>query len=332
MAFRLQLGKQRAINLIIKDHVIRFTEFKNSDGIQIHRCEERFLPSGIIKEGKIVDHETLIMILEECVSDWKLKNRMVSFLVPDPYIVLRRIKVPAELEEDEIKGYLFMELGSSIHLPFEDPVFDFHLLEQNNSNEMEIILFAAPEDIVTDYTSVLEEVKLRPVAADVSSLALYRLFHKLNSSHITDSLMMIQFDLTTVNVSIFENHQPVFMRHLVMDIDPTDWIITKNERNSGQLLAYSGERIEVLNSLKDIYSEIDKVMNFYRYSIKQGKQQITKVFLDGDHPWLTDIYTEMKESMEVPVTQLDNRTLQMNGEIHNLSSFHLNFGLGLKEV
>lgn len=330
MAFRFQLGKQRAINLIIKDHVIRYTEFKNADDIHVQRWEERYLPAGIIKEGKILDHETLIMILEECVADWKLKNRKVSFLVPDPYIVLRKIQVPADLEEDEIKGYLFMELGSSIHLPFEDPVFDFHLLEHNN--EKEIILFAAPEEMVTDYIDVLEEAKLKPVAADVSSLALYRLFNKLNTSQMNENLLMVQFDVTTVNVSIFEEHQPVFMRHLVMDIDPANWIAAKHEMDSVQTLSYSGDRMDVLHSLKDIYAEIDKVMNFYRYSIKHGKQQITKIFLDGDHPWLTEIYAEIKARMEVPVIQLESQHIQTNGEIHNLSSFHLNLGLGLKEV
>ncbi|MBU8879564.1 pilus assembly protein PilM [Bacillus sp. FJAT-29790] len=332
MAFRFQLGKQRSVSIVIKDHVIRFAETKNLPEIQVQKWEERYLPAGVIKEGKILDHETLTTILDECVSSWKLKNRTVSFLVPDQYIVLRKLKVPADVKKDEIRGYLYMELGTSIHLPFEDPVFDFHLLPEGDGSQNEILLFAAPEDIVKDYTEILEQVKLKPIAADVSSLALYRLYHYLDLAKTNENLLLIQFDITTVNVSIFENHQPVFMRHLMMDIDPEKWEYSKQEKSVGKTLVYSGDRTEVLLSLKDIYGEIDKVLNFYRYSLNQGKQQITNIYLDGDHPWLADISVEMKERIEVPVFQLDNSRLHSTEETHNLSSFHLNIGLGLKEV
>ena len=332
MAFRFQLGKQRAVSFVLKDHVIRFVETKNLPEIQVQKWGERYLPAGIIKEGKILDRETLIIVLEECVADWKLKNRTVSFLVPDQYTVLRKLKVPADVKEDEIRGYLFMELGTSIHLPFEDPVFDFHLLPESQSSQKEILLFATPEETVQDYSDVFEEAKLKPAAADVSSLALYRLYDNLNHDKTNENLLMIQFDLTTVNVSIFENHQPVFIRHLLMDVDMVKWEYPKQGENDGRKPVYSGDSTDVRHSLKDIYSEIDKVMNFYRYSLNQGKQQITKIFIDGDHPWFEEIFAEIKDRLDVPVVKLANQLLQTNGEIRNLSSFHLNIGLALKEV
>ena len=36
--------------------------------------------------------------------------------------------IPAEVMDDEINGYLYLELGKSLHLPFEDPVFDTAVL------------------------------------------------------------------------------------------------------------------------------------------------------------------------------------------------------------
>ncbi|MFE8696885.1 type IV pilus biogenesis protein PilM [Cytobacillus sp. FJAT-53684] len=332
MGFRLQLGKQRTISLIIKDHVIRYAEIKNLQGIQVQKWEERHLPAGIIKDGKILDHETLIAILEECVGDWKLKNRSVSFLVPDQFIVLRKMPIPKDVEEDEIRGYLYMELGTSIHLPFEDPVFDFHLLPERENTQKEILLFAAPEDIVRDYTDVLEEAKLKPSVADISPLALFRLYYELDNKKIDENLLIAQFDLTTVNVSVFENHKPVVMRHLPMNIDLMNWENAKPEKGIYKAPVYKEDHLEVLNALKDIYSEIDKVMNFYRYSINKGKRQITKILIDGDHPWLEDIFSEIEKRQEIPIIRLDNSHLRLDGEIPNLASFHLNIGLGLKEV
>lgn len=332
MAFRFQIGKQHSLSLIIKDHVIRFSEIKTNPELQIQRLEERFLPPSLISEGKIQDPETLGGILEECAETWKLKNKPLSILVPDPYIVMRKINIPADIKEDEIKGYLFMELGTSIHLPFEDPIFDFHLIDDSKDSQREILLFAAPEEIITDYTDVLEEAKLKPAAADVSALALYRLFYKLDHANQNENLMMIQFDVTTVNVSIFENHTPVFMRHLKLDVDPLKWEYFKADKELEWSLHYTGDGFDIQNSLLDSYKEIDRVKDFYQYSLSQGNKQVTKIVIDGDHPWLEDIYAAMKERNNVPVTKLNNSAMQMSGKVANISPFHLNIGLGLKEV
>ncbi|QVY60541.1 type IV pilus biogenesis protein PilM [Cytobacillus gottheilii] len=330
MAFRLKLGKQSNISLIIKDHVIRLAEVKSHGDLHIQRLEERFIPSGLIKEGRIQDSETLIAILEECVNEWKLKNKQVTFLVPDPFIVMRKIAIPADVHEDELKGYLFMEIGATIHLPFEDPIFDYYSLPQQNNERKEVLLFAAPESVVAEYTDILEEVKLKPAAADLSALSLYRLYHKLDMANADENLMLVQYDLTTVNVSIFENHIPIIMRHLKLDIDASQWDTVRSE-NGGRKLHYSGSANDVGSSLMDSYKEIDRVQDYYQFSLTQGKKKITKIVVDGDHPYLDDIFKEMKNRYSVPVLTLKNDVID-SGQYAELPSFYLNIGLALKEV
>ena len=118
------------------------------------------------------------MILEECVDEWNLKGRRVRFIVPDSFVMIRRIPLPANPEDDEICGYLFMELGETIPMPFSNPVFGYVVVERKKE-ETVILLFAAPEEAVSHYTGLFEKVKLRPIAADVSSLCAYRLFISL---------------------------------------------------------------------------------------------------------------------------------------------------------
>src|SRR5690606_19109049 len=112
-------------NIIIKDHVIRYVGIKDSNPLVVQRFRERYLPKGIVIEGKIQDRETLTLILEECVADWGIKNKEVRFIIPDSFVVIRKTAIPADVEEDEISGFLYLELGASIHLPFEDPVIDY---------------------------------------------------------------------------------------------------------------------------------------------------------------------------------------------------------------
>ncbi|BDG36963.1 hypothetical protein PcaKH15_28690 [Parageobacillus caldoxylosilyticus] len=175
---RLWKRKHKTANLVIKDHVIRYVETKPGDPLSVQKWGERPLPKGIIQDGKMIDSETLEMILEECVDEWKLKGRRVRFIVPDSFVMIRRIPLPANLEDDEICGYLFMELGETIPMPFSNPVFGYVVVERKKE-ETVILLFAAPEEAVSHYTGLFEKVKLRPIAVNVSSLCAYRLFISL---------------------------------------------------------------------------------------------------------------------------------------------------------
>jgi type IV pilus assembly protein PilM len=124
MLFSLTVGKNRIINLIINDHSIRFLELKQANPPIAHKWGERLLPPGLINEGKIIDHESIGNIIQECQDEWKIHKRNVRFTVPDPLVIIRKVAIPADVVDDEVKNYIYLELGSSIHLPFEDPVFD----------------------------------------------------------------------------------------------------------------------------------------------------------------------------------------------------------------
>ncbi|WP_256942460.1 type IV pilus biogenesis protein PilM [Bacillus sp. OV166] len=172
MAFSLFTSKNRIINLVLNDHSIRLLELKQAIPAVAQRWCERFLPPGIISDGKIIDVDSLANILEECIGEWKIQRRQVRFLVPDPLVIIRKVSVPAEIQEDEIQGYLYLELGSSIHLPFEEPVFDFYSLKSDGKTR-DLLLFVAPEQQVMEYSGLLSKLKLDPIAADISPLALY---------------------------------------------------------------------------------------------------------------------------------------------------------------
>jgi type IV pilus assembly protein PilM len=321
--------RQRIANIIIKDHVIRYLELKQTNPLILSRCEERYLPSGIIQEGKIVDRETLETILEECVSDWKIKNRRVRFIVPDPVVVIRSIPLPKGLEDDEIRSYLFMELGTTIHLPFEEPVFDYTIVERTKE-KLVILLFAAPEQIVKSYSELLEEVKLRPIAADISPLCIYRLFHAADQTKKDDHLLLVQVDLSAINVSVFYQHRPIFMRQLLFEAKFDQW--EKKIDTFGNIaLEWQGEEEEPLRQLEDVYKEIERVMSFYRFSIQQGNARVSRILLTGDHPYLPQIYATMRERFDVSVGILSENLIASANSKTISPSYHLALGLALKE-
>jgi type IV pilus assembly protein PilM len=330
MNFSLFSNNKRVINLIITDHSIRFLELKNSTIQSVHRWGEHFLPDGIIREGKIVDKITLSMILEECLGNWKIQKRLVKFLVPDPLVIIRKLKIPKDIKEDEITGYLYLELGTSIHLPFEEPVFDTYILSKDTEST-EILLFAAPEKQVMEYASLLSDLRLKPISAEISPLAIYRLYHHLEMAENDESLMVVQFDIDRVNISMFENQAPIFMHYLPLEFNTTLWDINRTSDDQHEL-KFIGDPEELTNTIEEYFKEISKLMDFYRYSIHRGSKNISKILLNGDHPLIDIILSELEDRFEVPVQTITSREL-IPGKTGKIPmAYYLALGLSLKEV
>jgi type IV pilus assembly protein PilM len=302
MAFSLFSTKNRIINLMLNDHSVRFLELKQANPPVPLRWGERFLTPGIITDGKIVNIDALTSIFEEFIDDWKIQRRSIRFIVPDQLVIIRKVNVPADIQDDEIKGHLYLELGSTIHLPFEEPVFDIYPLGNNGKNK-EVLLFAAPEEHVLGYSDLLSRLKLNSVAADISPLAIYRLYHQLRQPEENETLLSIQFDLTSVNLCIFEGTVPVVMRPFALPFDIDKWDV---KRDTLGLITckYLGETDELVIQFEDIFREMNKLIDFYRYTLNSESQDISKLLLLGDHPMLEAIDAEMRERFEVPVDRI----------------------------
>ncbi|WP_165389339.1 type IV pilus biogenesis protein PilM [Fictibacillus sp. BK138] len=324
MKFGLSLFNKKRINLIIQDHVIRYIDMKQPEQLDVKSSGERYLPEGLIQDGVITDRETLLNILEECVEDWGIKGREVQFLIPDSKLVIRKHQVPNNLNNEEIKGYLYMELGSTIHLPFEDPVFEYVLLETNEENK-EILLFAASEQMVSEYSSLLSQAKLKPVVADVSCLSLYRLIFMNRLVSVEDHALCLQFEIPAIQLSIFHHHKPYFFNHLKLETDFKSWNF--NQYNSGvQHIRWEGDPGYVHGLIEDKLVEIDRIINYYKFTINHGRQGITKVILSGELPELHYIQERMQQKLDIPVLILNLSDTQLPQQ------FDVVLGLGLKEV
>ncbi|MDQ0414179.1 MULTISPECIES: type IV pilus biogenesis protein PilM [Mesobacillus] len=326
MAFSIFTGRKKVMNLVINDHSIRYIEVKQRNPIVIAAKGERLLPAGIISEGKIQDIETLSLILDECIADWGIKNREVRFLVPDSLVIIRKVSIPVDVKEDEIHGFLYLEFGSSIHLPFDEPVFDTVPLSLEK-NKREILLVAAPEEYVLEYTNLLKGASLKPVAADISPLASYRLYHFLGLVEEKETLMTIQFDIGVVSMCIFEGTFPIFMRHIPVEIQ-SNWEVQLGRAKTEEM-SFAGNANEFVFQFEDIYKEIDKLLEFYRYSLTHGKNSITKILVNGDHPRMTTIINEMSRRFEIQVATIETSLPEAAFGVSR--EYHLALGLGLKE-
>lgn len=321
----LQLGRNKQkVGLMINDYVIRCVELQGKHVVKT--AHERYLPEGLIQQGDIQQPTDFQTILNDCVAAWGLKHKQVVFSVPDTYVVVRKETIPLDVDKDEITGYLYLEIGSSVHLPFDEPVFDYELLGEKNGKQ-ELLLFASPEDVVTQYADHLEEANLKPVAADLSALALYRTYIADDRPLAEDEpLLLLEYDVEAVNLSIFRHHKPEFVRQLLLNTPYEKWEKTIVDEKVEALTWTEGDAF-LEGAISDSFLEIERVMNFYRFTLHQGDLTFQKIVLTGDHPELDNVQTQLAATFDLPIERWS--TL----ESADLSApFFSAFGLAMKEV
>lgn len=320
-------GKSKSVvNIVIEDYIIRMVENNGKDLMSIKSIEEKLVPTGIIVDGKIVDELAFYEIVKELVREWNIKNRDVRFYVPDALIILRELDIPNDVKDTEMKQYITMEIGNTIHFPFKNPVFDIYDIQQENEVK-KVTVLAAPEEEIIKYTEVFVDASLTPIAVDVRSLGIYRYFLTEQKNIAQDKVyLFFELNLKSIHISIFHKHKLEFQRHQPINIDINAWQADGDKQPIHWM--YQGDPTQLYGEIDDHLNEIDRLMNFYRFSIRQGEKSVTDIIMTGDFPKLSDIVTQLKNRFPIEITLLDqNESLQ---EHHITGAFTPALGLALK--
>ncbi|MFS8630096.1 MAG: pilus assembly protein PilM [Bacillales bacterium] len=104
------------LSITIRDSYIRVLVTPNHEKKQVSFHQEIPIDEGIIEDGMIINQEKLRMILINLVQENGWKGATVSFFVHDTHVNIRKIQVPAELNEDEMIGYIMRRIAEAEHL------------------------------------------------------------------------------------------------------------------------------------------------------------------------------------------------------------------------
>ncbi|TWT26268.1 type IV pilus biogenesis protein PilM [Planomicrobium sp. CPCC 101110] len=312
MALSFLSRKARVATITIEEDAIRYVDLKSHSPLQLSVAEELALPAGAIEDGKIVDAEALGSVLDKAVNQWGLSKKSVRFLAPDEFVIIRKVPYPEDVAADELKGHFFIEIGSTLYLPFEDPVFDvvpYHA----DTEEPEVIIIASKESVVNDYENTLNRVKLRAVVADITPLALYRLAHLQHEFTEDEHIMLIDLQSKKMTVTIFHEHFPLFMRPVDLE--------------SSVLISEDPAAV-----MEIIGEEAEKLANFYRYNMNGGDLGITKIVCNGEYIEWDVFQARLQERFSLPVHPVVLEEILSDGLEAVSGRFNRAIGLALKEV
>ncbi|WP_404404131.1 type IV pilus biogenesis protein PilM [Jeotgalibacillus malaysiensis] len=302
---------KKTVNIMIQDYVIRMAA--SAKGTNSLTLREEPLPAGMIEEGHIVDEQQFFELMKELVESWELKKSRVQFFVPDSSVLMKPVMIPSHLKPDAVNAYFMMETGQSLHFPFEDPLIDVIRLDhltKSRTGQVETpgILFASPQEYVIAYANAFEDVKMKPVTAEVRSLAIHRFLNSLQLLKKEKTYLISEWSINMVNISIFSENVIDFMRYQPIETTLSDW---KPERDGEEIhFSFYGDQNLYDQQLEDRIAEIERLMNFYQFSLHKGEKEINEIILTGDNPYIKEIGQKLTDYYNLPVTVVNEAFLE----------------------
>ena len=318
--------KKSHVAMELNDYILRVLVKK---GEQITQWEtyDILLAQGIVQEGVIVDEVALYKIIKENLALFGGKKQLVRTFVPDTSVLLKTFEHPDDVSGSKLKPYVQMELGRTVHLPFHEPLIDVY---DPIEGDGQATLFAAPSEEVTKLVNLLLDAPLTPEAIDIRALCHLRLLEKMEQLQNNKTYMITNWLINELTVCIYSNGHVDFLRFQTIDTDLAKWHGVVDSQNE-VTFSYTGEEEDYRMLLIDRVMELDRIMNFFRFSLHKGEKMIDEIIVMGDNPWLPVISELIAESLPIALKIVDDKAVQqhypnMKGKYTAL------MGLALKEV
>ncbi|WP_026827811.1 fimbrial assembly protein [Exiguobacterium artemiae] len=258
------------------------------------------LPPGTLQGGWLQPEASLDLIFDSLLAKLKVPRGSQAVLAIDGSLVLaRKLEIPETVETNQIRGYLFMELGHSIVLPFEEPYFDYTLLEEDGKRE--IMLYAAPNEALKQYMELFRKKHIRLVAAEPQPLATFFGLDALYEVEADSNLLIWNVNATNHQLIIIEDKIPRLIRSVDTFV-ANAWEVDVIEDRLHYRYQSDDANVEFI--LEEMLLEFSRVLDFYRFSLARDGREISRVMLTGDFPFQEELVRRFETNFDVRLEQV----------------------------
>jgi type IV pilus assembly protein PilM len=148
--------------------------------VAVERVAYAPLAAGVVRDGEVMDVETLAAALHELFEENKLSKR-VRLGVANQRIVMRTIDLPPLTDPKEIASAVSFQAQDHIPMPLDQAVVEHQVLgpvDTADGPRTRVVLVAARRDMIDRLLEATGRAGLRPQGIDLSAFAMIRALHR----------------------------------------------------------------------------------------------------------------------------------------------------------
>lgn len=313
----------KGVGLDISDSSLEVLELKKFIGpLKVASYNRRMLESGIVEDGKIFQLDKLVTQIKELfntATPHPIKTHALTLSLPESQVFIHTFNFPLDLNAGKIDEAIQYQLPETIPFALADVYYDWRVLTTGATHQ-EVLLAAAPREIVAQYIKLAEQLQVQITALTLESLSTAQaLAPEQNNQQV---FCLLDCGARTTLISIFDaaglrlsHNHPQAGQYL------TDLLAEKLKVSNieAEKLKYRygldpqsrpAEVAEILaQGLKPIMQELKKSIDYYE---SQAPQKVSKIILSGGGAnlkhwpeYLTGIL-ELPTHIGAPLAQLGN--------------------------
>lgn len=319
-------GSQSTVGLDIGSHSLKLAKVtRRKDDYFLEATGIKELQPGTIVNGDIKNKDELISAVATLINQCDPSITQIVISMSGHGILSDKFLFKMNPNEN-IEEVILWEAGQRSPFDVEDITLDYKILrELPDSNELEVLLVAAKNQIMQGYIDLLYEAGFSPVVVDADAFAIYNCYCLENGGRAdpgTVVLLNIGHELTTVifvKDGLFHSSRDIstagdffikaLMRNLMVD--------EKGARDimSGRA-AESHDKETITRSMEfaaeELSSGIDLAFSYFRNSEKSEK--IKKIIVSGGGAYLPNLTSFLERRHETAV-QVSNPLAHLQYEM-----------------
>jgi type IV pilus assembly protein PilM len=153
----------------------------------VERAAYAPLAPGVVRDGEVVDVDTLAQVLRDMFAQHKLAKR-VRLGVANQRIVMRTIDLPPLTDAKQIASAIRFQAQDHIPMPLDQAVLEHQPLgtvETADGPRTRIVLVAARRDMIDRLLEATTRAGLRPHGIDLSAFAMIRALYRADAPGAT---------------------------------------------------------------------------------------------------------------------------------------------------
>jgi type IV pilus assembly protein PilM len=307
-------GERSTVGLDIGTHSIKLAKIQHGkDGPFLVATGIKELKPGTIENGAIKDRDALIDAITTLINQCDPSIVDVVISMSGHGILSDKFSLKLGIDDSNVEETILWEAQQRSPFDVDGITLDYKILRRlPQSEEAEVLIVAAKNQIMQGYIDLLYEAGLKPVMVDVDAFAIYNCFCLESTEEQAQStvlLLNIGHSLTTVTFI----KDGVY--HSARDIATAgDFFLKTLRRNLGVSEQVAGDivkgfadpaldhtmiRQSIEYAAEELSSGLDLALSYFRTSEKSDK--IDKIVLSGGGAYFPGIAQFLEKRHETTV-------------------------------
>jgi len=166
--------KKSFVGLDLGHHAIKAVQMeRTSAGWRLNKVHSTPTPADSIREGVVVDQEAVAAAIRGLLKKAHIHATSAIISVAGASVVVRTVRIP-KMPEATLRKSIKFEAGRYVPTSVEDSFIEFEILRNVEENLMEVLIVAAPKDIVDSRVSACQAAGLDIEVVDIEPFAVFR--------------------------------------------------------------------------------------------------------------------------------------------------------------